>query len=89
MEYRCVTNLTDIQQYLNGAQIVAFDLETAPDEMFRGEDRAALDPHKSHITGMSFSVAEGDGIYIPIAHKIGKNLSSLTELWQFHRQCFL
>ena len=30
---------------------------------------AAIDAHKSHIVGVSFSVEEGTGIYVPIAHK--------------------
>jgi len=48
---------------------VAFDFETAPDEQYRDEERAALDPHKAHIVGVSFSIAEGDGIYVPLDHK--------------------
>jgi DNA polymerase-1 len=52
---------------------VGFDFETSPDEKYRDEDRAALDPHKAHIAGVSFSIAEGDGIYVPLAHRIGAN----------------
>jgi len=79
--YKCVTTLKEIQQYLDGVGIVSFDFETAPDELYRDEERAALDAHKSHIVGISFSVAEGSAIYVPIAHKLGKNAAPLTEIW--------
>ncbi len=67
MPYRPIRTLEELQTYLSGATHIAFDFETAPDEPYRHEDRAALDAHKSHIAGISFSVAEGDGIYLPIA----------------------
>ena len=81
--YRVVTEVGGVREYLSRSSLVAFDFETAPDEQFRSEERAALDPHKAHIVGVSFSTAEGDGIYIPIAHKVGANAISLTELWQW------
>lgn len=71
--YRPVTAVGEVREYLSGASPVGFDFETAPDEPYRDEERAALDPHKAHIVGVSFSVAEGDGIYVPLAHKVGKN----------------
>lgn len=74
-EYRTAAAVEDIKQYINGAKIVAFDYETAPDEKFRGETKAALDPHRSHIVGCSFSVKAGTGIYAPIAHKTGVNVN--------------
>ena len=73
-KYECVTTVQDIKDYIGNAKEVAFDYETAPDDAYREEDRAALDPHKSHIVGCSFSVEEGTGIYVPIAHKIGTNI---------------
>lgn len=72
--YECVTSVQGIKDYIGNATEVAFDYETAPDEPFREEDKAALDPHKSHIVGCSFSVKEGTGIYVPIAHLIGTNI---------------
>ena len=72
-DYRCVTTVAGIKEYIGGAHIVAFDFETAPDDPYREEDRAALDPAKAHIVGCSFSVQEGTGIYVPIAHRIGAN----------------
>ena len=58
-----------MKDYLNGADVVSFDFETAPNDEYRDEPMAAIDPHKSHIVGVSFSVKEGTGIYAPIAHK--------------------
>jgi len=86
--YKAVTTVGGVRKYLSGHSLVAFDFETAPDEPYRSEERAALDPHKSHIAGISFSTAEGDGIYVPVSHKVGKNASPLTELWQWLADCF-
>jgi len=72
--YRCVTSVQEIQEYIGNAAVVAFDYETAPDEPYRMEEKAALDPYKSHIVGCSFSVKEHTGIYVPVAHKIGENI---------------
>ena len=74
MNYTCVTTLKKIQDYLAGAAIVAFDFETSPTEEYRSEDRAALDAHKSAITGVSFSVSEGSAIYVPLRHRAGRNI---------------
>jgi DNA polymerase-1 len=81
--YRCVTAVGEVRKYLSGAPAVAFDFETAPDEPWRDDSRAALDPHKAHIVGISFSRAEGEGIYLPIAHKIGRNADDLPAIWQY------
>ena len=73
MNYKCVTKWAEIKDYLSGASVVAFDFETAPDEPYRNEEKAALDAHKSHIVGISFSVEEDTAIYVPLTHKIGTN----------------
>ena len=73
MEYKCVTSISEIKKYIAGAETVSFDIETAPDEPYRKDERAALDAHKSSIVGISFSVSEGSGIYVPLAHRTGKN----------------
>ena len=52
--YRCVTSVQEIQQYIGDAAVVAFDYETAPDEPYRMEEKAALDPQKNHIDRMQF-----------------------------------
>lgn len=76
--YRCVISVQEIREYIGDATIVAFDYETAPDEPYRTEEKAALAPHKSHIAGCSFSVKEHTGIYVPVAHKIGENIDNMT-----------
>ena len=76
--YRCVTSVQEIQQYIGNAAVVAFDYETAPGEPYRIEEKAALDPAKSHIVGCSFSAKEHTGIYVPVAHKIGRNMDGIA-----------
>jgi DNA polymerase I len=73
MDYRCITELKEIESYIEGAGEVAFDFETAPREEFRHIEYAALDPHRSDIVGISLSVREGSAVYIPLRHKIGSN----------------
>lgn len=68
-KYILARSTDDVKDYLNGADVVSFDFETAPNDEYRDEPMAAIDPHKSHIVGVSFSVKEGTGIYAPIAHK--------------------
>ena len=82
--YRCVTSVQEIQQYIGDAAVVAFDYETAPNEPYCMEEKAALDPQKSHMTGCSFSVKEYTGIYVPVAHRVGENIE-LTSFLQFLR----
>ena len=74
--YRCVIDIREVRDYLNGADMVAFDFETAPDEAFRDTEKAALDPAMSHICTLSLSVAEHSGIMIPVAHKNGTNMDA-------------
>ena len=84
--YRCMTEVGGVREYLSGAKIAAFDFETAPDDAYRNEARAALDAHKSHIVGVSFSVAEGEGIYVPLAHRTCTNADAaavMTLLTEF------
>lgn len=75
-EYKCVTTIDGIKEYIGNNPLVAFDFETAPDDSFRDEDKAALDPARAHIVGCSFSVKEGTGIYVPVAHRIGTNIDN-------------
>lgn len=82
--YRCVTSVQEIRDYIGNATVVAFDYETAPDEPYRTEEKAALDSHKSHIVGCSFSVKEHTGIYVPVAHKVGENIDNAPFLHFLH-----
>jgi len=83
--YRTVTDIGGVRAYLSpspasdGFRVIAFDFETAPDDPYRDEERAALDPHKAHIVGVSFSIAEGDAIYVPLAHRMGA-IADQTEM---------
>ncbi len=75
VDYSAVTSLQGIKEYIGTHKTVAFDFETAPDEPYRDDEKAALDPWRSHIVGCSFSVAERSGIYVPVAHLRGSNIS--------------
>ena len=73
MGYRCTTDLFKIQDYLQGATLVAFDFETAPLPQYRADPKASLDPHRACIVGISLSVEVGSAIYIPLRHLDGGN----------------
>lgn len=73
MEYICITTLDELRAYLQDSSVVAFDFETSPSGDYRQEERAALDAHKSCITGVSFSVSEGTAVYVPLSHRVGIN----------------
>lgn len=83
MEYKCVTDLTELREYLDKARLVAFDFETAPREEYRRDEKAALDTHKADIAGVSFSVSEGTAVYVPLNHKTGKNAGSPDKIMQW------
>ncbi len=75
-DYRMVNTVDEIREYIGNSSVVAFDFETAPDDPYRDEEKAALDPAKSHIVGCSFSIKEGTGIYVPVSHRVGTNIDS-------------
>ncbi len=81
-KYSCVTTIEDIRSYLGNAKEIAFDYETAPNDKYRNEDKAALDPAKCHIVGCSFSNEIGTGIYVPVANLKGENIDK-KEFMQF------
>ncbi|ABZ85407.1 DNA polymerase i [Heliomicrobium modesticaldum Ice1] len=83
MEYKCVTDLTELRDYLDKAGLIAFDFETAPREKYRRDEKAALDAHKADIAGVSFSVSEGTAVYVPLKHKTGKNAGSPDKIMQW------
>ncbi len=72
--YRCVTSVQEIQQYIGDAAVVAFDYETAPDEPLPHGRKGGSGSAENHMTGCSFSVKEHTGIYVPVAHKVGENI---------------
>jgi DNA polymerase-1 len=81
--YKSVTTTAEVREYLSTASAVGLDIETSPFESYRNESKAALDPHKAQITGISFSVAKDGGIYIPLTHRIGINIDNTIEFWDF------
>lgn len=83
--YKVATTLTEVNAYLGDAKVVAYDYEAAPDEIYRSDPSAALDPNRCHICSMSLSVAEGTGIMIPVAHRDGPNMDP-EEFAQFLRE---
>ena len=84
VKYKCVTDIAELKAYIGDAKIVAFDYETAPDEAFRDDAKASLDPFRSHIVECSYSVAEGTAVAVPLKHLTGSNMD--YDVWlEFHR----
>ncbi|MDR0917904.1 MAG: hypothetical protein LBM93_01430 [Oscillospiraceae bacterium] len=87
--YKCVTKIAEIRKYLSTPKGVncpfpiAFDFETSPNLPYRNEPKSALDPHKSHIAGVSFSVEENSGIYVPLTHITGENCEDISAFWEY------
>ncbi|GHU53704.1 hypothetical protein FACS1894132_06610 [Clostridia bacterium] len=86
--YKVVRTTAEVLAYLGTAKAVAFDFETAPDEQYRNEEKSALDPHKSHLVGISFSIDEETAVYVPLTHEVGENITDSVELWQFLSELF-
>jgi len=55
--------LTELVKVLNTATVISFDTETTSTEEMRAD-----------IVGISLAIKEGEGYYIPVAHKAGNNL---------------
>ena len=73
MSYKLALNIKEIREYIGTYKLLALDIETSPLEKYRNDNKASLDAHKSSITGISFSVEKGTGIYVPFNHKVGRN----------------
>lgn len=84
-DYKSIIDINELKEYLKGNSVVAWDYETAPDNEWREDSKAALDPHKAHVTDCSFSVAPNSGVTVPIGHKTGKNMAPET-FWAFHKE---
>jgi len=89
MKYECVTDLLGIKTYLRNAPVVAFDFETAPLIQFRHDSRASLDAHRACIVGISLSVEEGTGIYIPLEHFDGGNADAAEVIHYLRDQLWM
>jgi DNA polymerase-1 len=83
--YKSVTDIEELKHYIGDARVVSFDYETAADKGHRSEEKAALDPHKAHITECSYSVQEGTGVSVPLRHLIGKNMD-WDDWLSFHKE---
>ena len=86
--YQTVRDIADIEKYLKNAKVVAFDFETSACDEYREDERAALDPHKSDITGISLSVKSGTGIYVPLRHRIGENADPIAVMAYLRERVF-
>jgi len=86
MDYNIIYTTKEIHAYISDAGIVAFDFETAPDDKWRDEPKAALDAHKAHIVGISLSVKEGSAVYIPLSHKVGSNATDPADVMEYLRE---
>jgi len=78
MDYKCITTLQDVKDYLTSASVVAFDFETAPLAKYRDEPKASLDAHRSCIVGVSLSHTPNTAVYIPLGHRRGGNADKET-----------
>lgn len=68
--YKVAENTEEIKNYISNCKEFSVDLETT-----------SLDPLEAEIVGISLSTEEGTGIYIPVAHKDGKNIP-IKEVFQ-------
>ena len=84
-DYKTIREIADIEEYIGNADVIAFDFETSPTDEYRSDEKAALDAHKSDITGMSISVEKGTGRYIPFRHRVGVN-ADITTVMEYLRQ---
>lgn len=73
MNYGLALTKQEIESYIGNYKLLALDIETSPLPEYRSDEKSSLDAHKSSITGISFSVSKGTGIYVPFNHKVGIN----------------
>ena len=88
MDYKLALSKEEIARYIENFKLLALDIETSPLPQYRNDEKSALDAHKSTITGMSFSVSKGSGIYVPFHHKVGLN-ADFVDTWQWIKQNIL
>lgn len=82
MNYRVVLKKQEIAEYIGDSELLALDIETSPKSKYRDDEKASLDAHKSTVTGISFSVSQGTGIYVPLRHKVGRN-ADFMDIWSW------
>lgn len=82
LNYKLALNKEEIARYIENFKLLALDIETSPLSQYRNDEKSALYAHKSTITGMSFSVSKGSGIYVPFHHKVGLN-ADFVNIWDW------
>ncbi len=82
MDYSVVRKEQEIAEYIGNSKLLALDIETSPLPEYREDAKASLDAHKAKITGISFSVSKGTGIYVPFRHKVGRN-ADFVDTWEW------
>ncbi len=88
LNYKLALSKEEIARYIENFKLLALDIETSPLPQYRNDEKSALDAHKSTITGMSFSVSKGSGIYVPFHHKVGLN-ADFVDTWNWIRNNIL
>lgn len=88
LNYKLALNKEEIARYIENFKLLALDIETSLLSQYRNDEKSALDAHKSTITGMSFSVSKGSGIYVPFHHKVGLN-ADFVDTWQWIKENIL
>lgn len=76
MNQNCVTTAKEVKAYIADNKIVSFKIQIAPKFLYRADKNSDSDPAKAKIIGCSFAVQGKPGIYVPVAHRFGKNINS-------------
>ena len=82
MNYKLALSREEISAYIGKSTLLALDIETSPMCKYRYDEKACLDAHRATITGISFSVSENSGIYVPFRHKVGIN-ADFVDTWEW------
>jgi len=80
LDYRLIDQLGDLKDYLDGAEneLGHFALDT---------EATSLDTRKAKLVGLSLCFVPGTAIYVPVGHKIGRNLPKKSVMDLIDRKC--
>ena len=76
MYRNCITSVKEVKEYIADSKVVAFKIHTASKYLYRNDKNSDFDPAKAKMIGCAFAVQGKPGIYVPIAHRFGKNIDS-------------
>ena len=76
MYRNCITAVEEVKAYIADSKVVAFKIHTASKYLYRNDKNSDFDPAKAKMIGCAFAVQGKPGIYVPIAHRFGKNIDS-------------